>query len=498
MKKTFIITLVLFATCASAQTFEEQFRAFQQSAQQDYTDFRDEVNQKYANFLRGAWEYFKQAPAISRPKEDQVPPIVYDEQKQKQEKKQQQQKQQQQEQQQQEQEEKQIAIEEIPMPAPAPKPQPVAPIEENTSPSNTLTVMYQGTSFSFRVPTRRIALHHTDGDALAKAWEFISTDEYDNLLYDCVNNKDNFRLCDWAYFELIEILCKKMYGDSNEATFLQAYILAQTGYAMRLAKDNASDRLHVLVGSNYQIYERRYFRLNGTNFYPLVPSQTDLYICSGYFENEQPFTLDINPEQGLKQNSSTMKTRTSSMNVNASCTINLNAINFYNTYPSGQFNDDFGTRWAVYANAPMEECVRQSLYPTLKQAIRGVPEAQAVSKLLNWVQTAFEYEYDDKVWGQDRAFFPSESLYYPYCDCEDRSILFSRIVRDLLNLDVVLLYYPGHLATAVAFHQDVKGDYIILDGRKYIVCDPTYIGAPIGLTMPGMDNQTAKAIKLTK
>jgi len=94
----------------------------------------------------------------------------------------------------------------------------------------------------------------------------------------------------------------------------------------------------------------------------------------------------------------------------------------------------------------------------------------SASWLLYWVQTAFVYEYDDKVWGHDRAFFAEESLSYPYCDCEDRSILFSRLVRDLLGLDVILVFYPGHLATAVAFTDNVDGDYIELNGKHYIIC----------------------------
>lgn len=106
------------------------------------------------------------------------------------------------------------------------------------------------------------------------------------------------------------------------------------------------------------------------------------------------------------------------------------------------------------------------------------------------------YEYNDKVWGHDRAFFAEESLYYPYCNCEDRSILFSRLVRDLLGLDVILVFYPGHLATAVAFTDNVDGDYIELNGKHYIICDPTYIGAPVGLTMPDMDNKMAKIVLL--
>ena len=100
------------------------------------------------------------------------------------------------------------------------------------------------------------------------------------------------------------------------------------------------------------------------------------------------------------------------------------------------------------------------------------------------------------VWGADRAFFAEETLYYPYADCEDRAVLFSRLVRDIVGLDVVLLYYPGHLAAAVEFNEEVLGDYLLYDKRKYIVCDPTYIGAPVGRTMPNMNNEEAQIIIL--
>ena len=92
--------------------------------------------------------------------------------------------------------------------------------------------------------------------------------------------------------------------------------------------------------------------------------------------------------------------------------------------------------------------------------------------------------------------FADESLYYPYCDCEDRSILFTRMVRDLVGLPCILIYYPGHLATAVCFEEQVNGDYIMLGNKRFVTCDPTYIGAPIGATMPDMDNQSAKVILL--
>ena len=70
------------------------------------------------------------------------------------------------------------------------------------------------------------------------------------------------------------------------------------------------------------------------------------------------------------------------------------------------------------------------------------------------------------------------------------------LVRDLLGLKAILIYYPGHLAMGVEFTNDVEGDYIMLDGQKFIVCDPTYIPSKVGRTMPHMNNQEASVILL--
>ena len=178
--------------------------------------------------------------------------------------------------------------------------------------------------------------------------------------------------------------------------------------------------------------------------------------------------------------------------------MNKNLINFYNNYPNSYIGDDFMTRWATYANAPMDEEVVNYLYPQIREKIKGMSAYDAASRLLNWVQSGFNYQYDDVVWGEDRAFFGEETLYYPYCDCEDRSILFSHLVRDLLDLDVVLVYYPGHLATAVAFNEPVEGDYFLLNGRRFTVCDPTLIVGNIGTTMSLVHHEEGKVILLER
>ena len=221
-------------------------------------------------------------------------------------------------------------------------------------------------------------------------------------------------------------------------------------------------------------------------------------ICNLPFPNEQALSLMLVNEPILAENRSEMR-QLSSLNqpdMQAQVNVNKNLMDFYTDYPSSEIGGNMMTRWAMYANTPLDVQVKEQLYPTLSKKIQGLGEKDAVNKLLDFVQWSLVYKYDEEVWGQDRAFFAEETLYYPYADCEDRAILFSRLVRDLLGLKVVLVYYPGHLASAVHFTEPVSGDYLSLDGERYFICDPTYFGAPVGQTMPNMDNKAAKAILL--
>ena len=71
-------------------------------------------------------------------------------------------------------------------------------------------------------------------------------------------------------------------------------------------------------------------------------------------------------------------------------------------------------------------------------------------------------------------------------------------MRDVVGLDVVLVYYPGHLAMAVHFNEPVEGDYVMCEGRKFIVVDPTYIGSRVGETMPMVADEPTTVILLNR
>lgn len=478
---TFISVAIVSLSSFAQNSLIEEYEKYRQQTIKQYTDFRDECNGKYVEFLKQAWEYYKAAPVIPVPKEEEVPPVVIED----------------------DEREKPIDENELPyeeiIPAPViePQPQPVEPIEPQPVIVETwFEFPFFNTAMKVRADdSHRFQLASSDGSDIAEVWERLMSEKYDNMLVDCLKIREEYRLCDWAYLLMLLHFSGEFLQSENEMILLTAYLYSQSGYKMRLGADESG--LTLLFGTRHQIYGLPYFDIDGDYYYPLNGSSEEMQIADFAFPNERNLSLLVSDEPLLYRTESDLrKFYGEGYGTVASCSVNTNLLAFFDNYPTSQLDDNPLTRWAIYANTPLDSMIKDMLYPALAQAMDGRSYPEAADLLLDFVQTAFVYEYDDKVWGDDRAFFAEESLYYPYCDCEDRSILFSRLVRDLLGLDVILVYYPGHLATAVRFEEQIKGDYIQLGSEKYLVCDPTYIGASIGMTMPDMDNNSAKVILL--
>lgn len=494
MKKNFL--LIFICICLSHIVIaQDDFEKFRQQANSDYStfgkkskdefnDFRSKANKDYANFIKEAWSEFNSLTGVPLPIKDKpISPTPYID-------------------------DKNVPVKSTPKPIesitkPNPivitQPEPIAPIKDIQQPIENLYYFdFYNTRLKVRLDkqSNRFYLKSCDGTDVANAWNLLSSEKYNNLIKDCLYIRSEYNLCDWAYLLMLYDLSNNFLGKSNESVLLTAYIYCQSGYKIRLATKN--NKLYLLYASNYTIYDKNYWDIDGIRYYTLDANIDKLNICKAAYPEEKPLSLQVATEQKFNVRESNNRLLKSKRypDVQVSVSTNNNLIDFFNSYPTSSINNDFGTRWAMYANTPLSSNVKESLYPILIKAINNKTKLESVNIILNFVQTAFVYKLDDDVWGGDRAFFPDETIYYPYCDCEDCAILFSRIIRDILGLNVVLIYYPGHLATAVNFNESVNGDYIELNGRKYTICDPTYINAPVGATMPDMDNGKAKVILL--
>ena len=382
-----------------------------------------------------------------------------------------------------------------------PQPKPVNPIVENKVSMATSDFDFYGTPMKVRWGNaEKFKLNGTSKKDISDAFLELTDKGYTNLVHDCLELRKEYKLCDWAYYKMLQNIAEKACGKgTNEAIFLQGVLLNQSGYQIRFALEDNS-KLHIMSRMDGFPYDRGYLTADGKLFFLMDGCKAkNLTVCDAAYPGEQMMSLGVPELPELKKNLSDKRTVISRfVNVSADMQMNKNLMDFYTDYPTSYDGKDMMTRWAYYANTPVSSEVKDKVYPQLKQQIGNAPKLMAANMLLNWVQMGLTYAYDEKVWGYDRAFFAEESLFYPFCDCEDRSILFSHLIRDLLDLDVVLVYYPGHLYTAVCFNEDVTGDYIMVNGRKFTVADPTYYNANVGKTMSKMDNSKAKVILLKR
>ena len=516
----------------------ESFKKARAQMQKDYDDFRKQALAEYSEFVRQAWKKFNAEPAVPAPKEEEILPQLapgadqetaswfgkqmsklgslfrsknrkvpdvlqpkpeLQAQKKAEEKK-----------------PVEMTVQEVIKPEPVtPQPEPLAEVKEETfRQNNYMKFEVFGTECKVRIGENcRFKLKDVSSDAVADviAEEFPKP-QYDNMLYDCLQERKRHDFSDWAYYQMLLALTRKFYGEgTNEAVLAQAFLYSQSGYKMRLAHDDS--HLYMLAATRHFIYNKLFFSMDGDWYFMLDGKQSEkLSICQASFPKESSLSLQISAAQRLAMNPSNERTLTSRKNPDFSFTIhsNKNYIDFLGTYPSSTVNNNFMTRWSMYANCPLDENIREQLYPQMKAKLQGKTELQQVQELLWWMHgnvdlegviqdaNCFLYRYDEDVWGVDRAFFGEETLFYPYCDCEDRSILLSHFVRDVVGLDVVLVYYPGHLAMAVHFDEPVEGDYVMCDGRKFVIVDPTYIGSRVGETMPMVANEPTTVILLQR
>lgn len=463
------------------QNFVVDFKAFKKEAQSTFYSFRVECNKKYAEFLRNAWDWYEGKSPMPIPKDEiPVPPRPYIE------------------------EDSVPTIESNPIQIEPieniPQPKPIEPIKENPFQENKyFSFDFYGLNCKVRLPdAANLIIKDCKPDDIAEAWEKLSNDGLNNAIRDCLEIRIRYNLCDWAYLKFLDQLAKQYCGSNNGAVILAAFLYCQSGYKMRLGLDGG--KLLLLFGSRHQIFDKGFYGINGETFYPLNDTSGSIKICDAEFEGETPMSLQISDEQKLGPALTDVRVIQSKRypDIKAESKVPSRLIDFFNSYPTSSIDGNLMSRWALYANTPLAQRTKDAIYPSLRKSIAENTKLQAAERLLNWVQTGFVYEYDDKVWGRDRAFFAEETLYYPYADCEDRAILFSRLVRDLLDLDVALIYYPGHLATAVCFDEEVRGSSMNIGGRKFIVCDPTYIGAPVGAQMPNLEYDKAEAIVLNR
>ncbi|MGN0189080.1 MAG: hypothetical protein ACI395_06150 [Candidatus Cryptobacteroides sp.] len=480
MKKP-ILTLFLAAAAfpAAAQDFGKMFDDFVKEAREEHSRFKDEANKKFSEFLNESWTEFKVFAGktyLEKPKPRTAPAVP---------------------------------VEEPGIPEAQPSPaspetvpeavpeipdtieEPVPFREEALEKPQTVMPGMRDCSYDFygqivRIPyPEQIADYEMAGNSekdVAGFWNALSESDYNSVIGRLEGYASEMGLEGWSLFLLVENLSKAVFGPDrkDEMEVFKTFLLNQMGLDARMGL--ADGRLLTTVCIKEQVYSRIYCEFDGRKYYfsPDVHNVKRYKSYSAKFsDNLSPVSVEISKPMHLGGNDAvSVVTKCSKVfSSDIPLPVNSSQCGFYLDYPQVDVN--------IYARAVYDSAFTSALVDAFRPFVSGMDELAQVNLLLKFMHYDFSYSTDGDQFGYEKPFFLEENFIYPSNDCEDRSILFSFLVRNLLGLDVVLLQYPNHIATAVCFSKEVPGDSFLFEGRRFTVCDPTYIGAKAGMTMSG-------------
>lgn len=505
-KSAAALILSLTAFPASFSVADDDFLKYMQQQQNEYQEYKDKRDKEFTNFLQSQWKEMdvfkgiKRDPApkpvampVAKPKPE---PVVVTSPQAK----------------------PQPDYTQRPETKPAVKPQPIAvvkptpvikPVQIKQPPVKPVVkpvvvsvpkgapakIDYFGHSLTFYYDRKLKARlsGRLDEKAISNFWSELSKADYDALLAQLNKQRAPLQLNDWSYALLINELAKSIYREQkNEQSLFTWFMLIKANYQARLAYGKY--RVFLLLPTQQRLYSVAYFTFDGTRYYALgmdgnKAKPGKVFTYNGQYPGaNKVFNMSMNQNLNTRSNKRSRQVGFvyNGKRYNVNVGHDKNTIEYLKTYPQMDIGQYFMSR----VNAD----IGNPLLSQLRNIIKGKSEEEAVNIILLFVQNAFKYKTDQGQFGEENYLFPEETMYYPYSDCEDRSVIFAWLVRSLTGLDVVGLDFPGHIAAAVKFNGRISGDSVRHNGQLYMVTDPTYINASAGMTMPDYKKVKPKVI----
>ncbi len=473
MNKRFIVCIAALAVfvSASAQSQMQDFKKFREDLKKRYSDFRSNVLKDYDKFLEGVWKEYEQFKAfkedtVSKPP---VPPVVPSV----------------------------LAQQPLPVVLPSPIPElsrksPEAIPTPEFKPIVSQIFLLPEKEFDFYgIPVSLPEVFVVLPDSLkvsadyAEAWRSLEKSEVKSALIPALKAKAaEFSLNDYLTYELAYSYVKavaKLHG--NALMSLLHYILANMNYDARIGVNSEGEAVLLLPFKQDMVYGRTYLQINGQNYFtfrnkeasPKHPTSMKLYTC------ELPANSNTGSKFDLRIDSLTLPYtpqpyKLSGAGLEVSGELNGNILKLLYHYPQMPTGE--------YARSSILQNTRQNIVEQLKTQLEDQPQLEAVNTLLHFVQEAFEYATDSAFHGFEKPYFFEETLYYPKCDCEDRSIFYTYLLWHVLGIENQLLSFPGHESVSVNLAEQIEGDSYEYEGKRFYISDPTYMGASSGMCMP--------------
>lgn len=320
----------------------------------------------------------------------------------------------------------------------------------------------------------------------------LINDSQVHKLVDVANDyAEALNLDGMAYLMLVQKISSKISkGDEEFAVLFTYAALNRKGMDVLLA---ANEKRMTLYGStSFNIKNVLYVVRNGKVYYDLSFDQkkepmNEQLIDLPVAENAKPIYLNkySPPSLSAKAEVKTIPFEYQSNVYFFTIHLNQSLVAYYNDLPGIEISK-------IYLNYGISEKGNHTLIEQLKDATAYMSKEKVVNFILAFIQ---DLDYAKDAEGNEKFAFPEESIANQYTDCEDRSMLFAYLVREVAHLQSVGLLYTNsaHMNVAVESWKKKEDSDFNAYEMDFVVCEPSGKGFKAG--QQTMDLSMAKLVK---
>ncbi|MDF1779996.1 MAG: hypothetical protein P1U67_01750 [Alcanivoracaceae bacterium] len=375
---------------------------------------------------------------------------------------------------------------------PPPKPSPLPPSATPSVPSIQLSFYGVQVSLPQVNGLSQIAFSRRSSKSVADFWKAAAPLPVEPLLQAIELRGQQSGYNDWALMQLVRSYAAEVFpNNQDKQVLLQWFLLTRLGYRCKVGF--SEDRMHLYLPTGQMVYEAQYLKIDNQRYFIdlLAPGAAvpNLTTYEGAYPGANKLLELRNDHTQMdsgkwRERKLTFEFRGKPYALTAH--YDANKIEFLASYPQTDFE--------FYFDSQPSQRTANELLDQLRPIVEKLPQDEAVNFLLRFAQKAFDYKTDGEGFGYENYLLIEETLHYPYSDCEDRAVLFAWLARNLVDVPVIGLLYPGHVATAVLLEAPLPSARIEYRGQIYNVADPTYIGADAGMVMPQYEKVAPTAI----
>lgn len=320
----------------------------------------------------------------------------------------------------------------------------------------------------------------------------ISTTDYQPLVNTLVQYREQYKLDDWLYYQLIrrtvQFISPKA-EDYIRYTYYKWFLLGKSGYNTTLSIGD--DKLLFYVQSDETIFDIPYHTKSGQQFvclnyhdYGNIDFEKTIFkeVAVNIPEAKKGFSYKIKqlpnfrPQDYLEKD---LQFNVYNNSYHFKVKLNRQIQSIFANYPVVDYES--------YFNIPLSHETYSSLIPLLKKNIKGLSTKNGVDYLMRFTRYAFLFETDAENFGKEKRLSPEQTLLYEHSDCEDRAALLFYLIKELYDLPMIVLSYPKHITIAVKLDKPI-GTPIRYNGSVYSMCEPTpqREDLPLGQILPAL------------